>query len=236
MAAMNRAFKLYRLQQVDSQLDEAQARLEEIAAILGEDEELKAAKSAVTEAQVVCGTAEKEMRRAEEDVQAQQIKIEQNQSTLYGGAVTNPKELQDLQAEAEALKRHLGTLEDVQLEKMIAHDDSGEALKEAQKHLHAVETDRALEHGELGREQELLRGEVERLNEEHEAASNGIPDEDMRQYLKLRKSKGGTAVAKVSNKTCRACGATLSEALAQAARSPSELSLCSSCRRILYSG
>jgi predicted nucleic acid-binding Zn-ribbon protein len=236
MTPMSRPFKLYRLQQIDSQLDEAQARLEEIAAILGEDEALKAAKQAVAETEEARGKAEKELRRAEEDVQAQQIKIEHNQSTLYGGKVTNPKELQDLQAEAEALQRHLGALEDVQLEKMLAHEDAGAALKAAQQRQHEIETERAKEHGELGQEREVLLKEVERLNGDREAAASGIPDEDMRQYLALRESKGGMAVAKVKDKTCGACGATLSHALAQAARSPNDLSHCSSCKRILYSG
>ena len=233
---MSRAFKLYRLQQVDSQLDEVQARLAEIAAILGEDEALKRARVAVSEADEVRATAEKELRRAEEDVQAQQIKIEQNQSALYGGSVTNPKELQDLQAEADALKRHLAVLEDAQLERMVAHEEAGAALTNAQKQQHAIETERAQEHGELGRERDVLLKELDRFGEEREASSSGVPDEDMGQYLKLRKSKGGLAVAKVANKTCGACGATLSDALAQLARSPNDLNMCSSCKRILYSG
>ncbi|MDA1330501.1 MAG: hypothetical protein O3B43_05495 [Chloroflexi bacterium] len=233
---MSRAFKLFRLQQVDSQLDLVRARLAEIEAILGEDEALRQAIDVRVVAQERKAETEKALRKAEEDVAAQQIKIDQNQATLYGGKVNNPKELQDLQQEAEAFKRHLGKLEDIQLEKMVANEEVESSLLSAQKREYEIESDRAKEHGDLGKECEVLLRDVARLAEEREASSSGVSDEDMRPYLKLRESKGGLAVAKVDKKTCGACGATLSDALAQAARSPNELNTCTSCKRILYSG
>jgi uncharacterized pyridoxal phosphate-containing UPF0001 family protein len=37
------------------------------------------------------------LKQTEADVEKQRIKIEQTESSLYGGRVQNPKELQDLQ-------------------------------------------------------------------------------------------------------------------------------------------
>lgn len=236
MRAMSRVFKLFRLQQVDSQLDTVRARLDEIAAILGEDETLKRARAEVESADGVKLAAKKELGRAEDEVKAQQIKIEHNQAALYGGRVTNPKELQDLQLEAEALKRHLASLEDGQLEKMLSLEEGHSALRTAQKALEEIETQRAQEHGELGKEQAQLKEEAQRLERERDAASSGIPDEDLQSYEKLRSSQAGLAVAKVRDKVCSACGTTLSSSLAQAARSPQELSRCTTCKRILYAG
>lgn len=236
MRRVSRAFKLFRLQQVDSELDSARGRIAEIDQILGEDEAMRRAEAAHADATNVQAEAERELRQAEAEVLAQQAKIEQNQSTLYSGSVTNPKELQDLQLEAEALKRHLATLEDAQLEKMLSLESATSDLSDARKHLDALRAEKAKEHGELGEERQRLEAEAARLEDERVAAASGVPDADMAAYNKLRKSKGGLAVAKVNSKMCGACGATLSDALAQAARSPNELSTCSSCRRILYSG
>ena len=43
------------------------------------------------------------LKTAEQDVQAQQDKIERNQKALYGGGNKSPKELEDLQMESGAL-------------------------------------------------------------------------------------------------------------------------------------
>ncbi len=82
----------------------------------------------------------------------------------------------------------------------------------------------------------MLLEDRARLENEREAALSGVPDEDLRFYQKTRESKNGLAVAKVNDNTCSACGNQLSQALAQAARSPDEINRCSICKRILYAG
>lgn len=233
---MNRSFKLFRLQQNDNQLDEARGRLAEIERLLGEDLILNEARQAADSAGESEAAAQKELRRADEDAKVQQTKLEQNQVSLYGGKVTNAKELQDLQLEAESLKRHLGGLEEIQLEKMMAYEETQSWLTKAKENLEAVKAQRAIENQALHTEQTKLQAEAERLEGDRVTAAHGVPDEDMASYMALRKSKAGLAVAKVQNKTCSACGAELSASLAQAARSPNELAYCSTCRRILYAG
>jgi hypothetical protein len=233
---MSEPFKLYRLQQIDSQVDDVNARLEEIGAALAEDQVIRDARSAAEESTRAEQATQKDLRGAEEEVKAQQEKIEQNQASLYGGKVTNPKELQDLQMEAEALTRHLRTLEDAQLEKMMHVESTQDAAKLARANLEAVRAQRDVDHRTLGSEQEKLTMELSRLQEERASAAHGIPEEDMRVYSSLREIKGGQAVAKVLNKTCSACGAELSASLSQAARSPNQLARCDTCKRILYAG
>jgi predicted nucleic acid-binding Zn-ribbon protein len=233
---MNRSFKLFRLQQIDNQLDEARGRLAEIEELLAEDKVLNEARQATDKAGESEAEAQKDLRRADEDTKAQQTKLEQNQSSLYGGKVTNAKELQDLQMEAESLKKHLSGLEEIQLEKMMAYEESQSYLNKAKENLEAIKAQRAVENQTLHSEEDKLRTEAERLEGDRVTAANGVPDEDMTSYLALRKSKAGLAVAKVQNKTCSACGAELSASLAQAARSPNELAFCSTCKRILYAG
>ena len=125
---MSRIFKLYRLQQVDTKLNKTVKRLAEINETLGDDDSLQAAMQHIDEAKSNRIDSEKELRFVEEEVREQQIKVEQNQSRLYSGKVTNPKELQDLQSEAEAFKRQLSSLEDNQIEKMMAVEE-GQSLE-----------------------------------------------------------------------------------------------------------
>jgi predicted nucleic acid-binding Zn-ribbon protein len=233
---MSSAFKLYRLQQVDSQLDQIHARLAEIEHKLADDEIVKNAQSVVDEAQAALGSAQRELNQVEDEVTGIQSKLKENQNTLYGGKVRVPKELQDLQLEAESLTKHIKALEDTELEKMMALEERQTSLQTAETELEAIVAQRAVENRTLGNEQTKLLGEAERLQEERSTDLGGISTDDLKIYDNLRSTKGGMAVAKVQNKTCSACGAELSASLAQAARSPNELAHCDSCKRILYSG
>ena len=113
---MSAALGLYRLQQVDSQIDHIQSRLKAIRQILENDTELRAANDQFTTAENQLKEAERLLRLSEQEVEKQRIKLQQTESSLYGGAVQNPKEVQDLQKDVVSLKRHLETLEEHELE------------------------------------------------------------------------------------------------------------------------
>lgn len=231
---MSRAFKLYRLQQVDTQWDQSAARLTEIERILGDNQAHQAASEAKQQAHAALHAAHTALRSAEEDVSSQQKRIEQNQASLYGGAVTNPKELQDLQLEAESLARRLSELEDTQLEAMSAYELQQAAAQAADAVLAEVETQLASEHKALFSEKAELENEQTRLQTERETALGTVDTGDLDLYASLRASKGGIAVSKIQAGTCSACGAEPSAARAQAARSGEELTRCDNCKRILY--
>ena len=72
------------------------------------------------------------------NVNKQKVKIEQSEASLYSGNVTNPKELQDLQNEAAALKRYLVTLEDRQLEAMLEVETAEQSKQAALDKLEGV--------------------------------------------------------------------------------------------------
>ena len=132
---MSAPFKLYRLQQIDSQLDRVRLRLGEIESTLNSNAAVQAAEQTSDEAEQALDGTRKVLHRTEEDVGSQRLKIEQNESSLYGGKIRNPKELQDLQNDVAALKRYLNVLEDRQLDAMIAFEEAEDAAKSAQHQL-----------------------------------------------------------------------------------------------------
>lgn len=233
---MSQTFKLYRLQQLDSQLDQDRARLREIEAALSDQRALQAAQDHAQQAVAVMEQARKALRSAEETVRAQRIKIEQTEATLYGGKVRNTKELQDLQNESAALKRYLATLEDRQLDAMIAFEETEDAYRSATAALDAATTEWHTQNALLIAEQKNLSAEAQRTEGERSAAAGAIPENDLKLYETLRSQRRGVAVAKVSDKTCAACGSTLNAALLHAARLPSQITRCDTCGRILYAG
>ncbi len=231
---MSRSFKLFRLQQFDSQIDAANNRLNEIAAILGNNQLLQQAQDANQQAEQLLQTAQKELRRAEQQTLDQRRKIRQNSERLYGGTVKNPKELQDLQQEGEALQRYLEVLEERQLEAMLEVDEAENEFRQSQKRLDTVQAELVESHAALKGEQSQLDRDRERWIQERNATAETIPDEDLSLYQKRRTTRGGIAVTAVRGQTCGACGTRLSSALHQSARSSTRLAFCDTCGRILY--
>lgn len=233
---MSRPFKLFRLQQLDSQLDAHQARLAQIASSLQEDLELQQAEAHAAKCEAAWKAAQTALRRVESEVAQQRIKIEQTESTLYSGRVHNPKELQDLQSEAAALKRYLSVLEDRQLEAMLVEEETAAEQEQAQSALTQARQASASRYALLTAEQMRLQKECAKLEEERQATLAAIAAEDLQLYQELRQKRRGVAVARVVDRACSACGSILSTALLQLANSPNQLTRCETCGRILYSG
>ena len=231
--AMSRPLNLYRLQQIDSKVDQADARLKEIEVLLSDNANLRKATMLANRAEMNLEAAKKEQRQAEKKVKDQRIKIEHAEATLYGGAVRNPKELQDLQNEVAALRRFLDTLEERQLEAMLNVDDVQAQYQKAQQTLQKYRDQAENQQAGLMQEREQIQNErIASLNQRQGAENVIIPD-DLATYYRLRKQRGGVAVAKVEDRACNACGSTLTAALYQAARSPSQVVFCASCGRIV---
>ncbi len=224
---------LSQLQDIDTQLDQARSRLKEIDAALNDNSAVRKATRQAEKAEERFTKARLAMRKEEQEVQAQQQKIAKNQEALYGGSVRNPKELEDLQMESEALKRYLSTLEDRQLDAMILYDDAKSAKELADIDLANVKKEVAAQFGDLSAEQTSLTADVQRLETERSATAAEVEPDLLATYDKIRKNRFGQAVAAVKDGSCAACGAVLSAALAQSARLPSKITHCDTCGRIL---
>jgi hypothetical protein len=232
---MSASLGLYRLQLLDSRMDEVRVRLEEIRQKLENDAEVNQAKKRVAETDSILKLAQYALKQTEEEVERQKVKIEQSEANLYSGNVKNPKELQDLQNEIAALKRHLITLEDRQLDAMLEEEKSQQAHQAALDHLEQVNSRFADQNQSLTSEQAILRREFERLETERQAAVSPLDTNLLAVYDQLRKHKRGLAIASVSDGACAACGTTLTPAQMQSARSTSlDYNYCPTCGRILF--
>lgn len=233
---MSQKLDLFRLQKIDTRRDQIATRLQEIERILRETQELVNARDQLNKAETSTRAAQKALQEAETAVHSQHVKIEQDEASLYGGKVRNPKELQDLQNEVASLKRYLAKLEDQQLEAMLSLEENEARLTSAQSQMAMVEERTQQQHSGLIAEKNALIKDLERLDSEHQATSRPVSPESLMVYENLRKQKRGLAVTQVDDCTCTACGATLTPSECQVARSPSQISLCPSCGRILYAG
>ncbi len=112
---MTVAADLFALQETDIALDSARARLEDTESQLGETEELTSARGwleAATEYVRQLKSTQSDLEFEADDVRAKVAKVE---AKLYGGEVTDSRELSDLDADLKSLKNNLQTREDALL-------------------------------------------------------------------------------------------------------------------------
>jgi predicted nucleic acid-binding Zn-ribbon protein len=231
---MSAALGLYRLQQVDSHIDQIEARLKIIQQTLENDLALRAAREQLAEAERTHREAQRALQLSETEVEKQRIKIEQTEASLYGGRVQNPKELQDLQKDAASLKRHLETLEERELEAMLAAEGTEKDLQNAGARMEQIQSGLKTQNADLMLESETLRRDYERLRSERQAVVTDIASQALGVYEQLRRQKRGLAITTIADSACEACGTTLTASQQQSARSTSQLFHCPTCGRVLY--
>ncbi len=231
---MSAALGLYRLQQVDRQIDHIRSQLENIRRTLENDQELREASAQLETAQSNHHQSRHALKDAEANMEAQRIKIEHAESSLYGGKVQNPKELQDLQKDIVSLKKYLVTLEEREIEAMIKAEDAETRFQDAKTKLELLQARLGSEHKKLIADQSAYSVKLEQLADEREAALAPIEIDMLQNYENLRKQKRGVAITEVNENSCASCGAIIIASMQQSARSQKQLVYCPSCGRILY--
>ena len=231
---MSESLNLYRLQKLDTRIDHIKSRLDEIDQKLSDDRRVRRAAKKLQKAEVEATKIRIKLNQIMDKVEAQRIKRKTNQATLFSGKIKNPKELQDLQMEGEAIKRYIAQLEDEQLDAMIENEAAEKVEKQAQSDLKQAKGTAVEENAALLGEQKKLEGELERLLREKEAVLNAVQPEALKLYHQLRKRKRGTAVAAVVEGGCSICGQSLTPADQQSIRASNKLVFCPNCGRILF--
>lgn len=233
---MSRSHSLFVLQQLDSSLDGARKRIQEIDLLLQDRSALEMAQKDHQQAEKEHTVNVKTLKNAEHEVALQNGKLEINQKKLYSGAITNPKELEDLQLESISLNKYLQVLEERQLEAMLASDQSQAGLDSAYKILHEAAENVENKHKALNEEKDNLESEISILSEKRASYLETEDLPDMQVYQSIRKTSGGIAVTLMVESSCTSCGASIPSAIEQEAKSPTKLAFCPTCKRILHPG
>jgi len=230
---MATAAELFALQETDQALDRAEARLAEIEAQLVESEELVSAREAVEERRKVVEELRSHLSDAENTVEDVRAKAAEVESKLYGGKVTNPKELSDLDADLRSIKHLIATREDTLLALLVEIDEADNQLRTAESAHAEIDSGWTQEQEALLTEKARTEPEVAALRARREEQSGAIDGSSLRLYQRLRERHGGRAVARLERGMCQGCRISLPMSILQKARSGIELVQCVSCERIL---
>jgi predicted nucleic acid-binding Zn-ribbon protein len=224
---------LWKLQEIDVALDARLGSLEDAEAHLGETEELTAARERADETNAQLTQARSAQRDIDRDAEDLRAKIGPLEAKLYGGSVRQPKELADMQADIEQLKRQLSAVEDREIEALSAVESAeGEALVAASER-DATEAAWDAEQGELRERMARLRDEIAESEEQRREQAEYVSPADLKMYDRLRAAHSGRALARLDRNLCTGCRISLPTNVVTRARSGSTLVQCPNCERIL---
>ncbi|WUT03642.1 C4-type zinc ribbon domain-containing protein [Streptomyces sp. NBC_00704] len=158
-----------------------------------------------------------------------------DQQRLDSGAVTSPKDLENLQREIVSLAKRQGDLEDVVLEVMERRESAQERVAELTERVGSVQgkIDDATARRDAAVEQ--LDGEAATVTKDREVIAATVPADLLKLYDKLREQQGGIGAAKLYQRTCQGCRQELAITDINDIRSapPTTVVRCENCRRIL---
>lgn len=233
---MSQPAALYRLQEVELRILRLQQRLRQITELLANDEAIQQAQAQVADAQNQLNPLKSRLRSLEHEIQQNENKTCTTDQLLYSGSVKNPKEMQDMQQEIEALQRWHSELETTMLETMVAAEEAEAVLAEANANLAAVVASRGDEHRHLLEEQAQLEPQVAELKQQRQQVLREITPENLKIYTTMKPRKNQQPVALMQGNTCSICGVAQTVAIEQEVRRGVKLINCSNCERILVAG
>ncbi|WP_411147516.1 zinc ribbon domain-containing protein [Streptomyces sp. A30] len=177
----------------------------------------------------------REQIKAEQDVDQVRQRASRDQQRLDSGAVTSPKDLENLQREIASLAKRQGDLEDVVLEIMERRESAQERAAELTERVASVES--KIDDATTRRDAafETLDSEAATATKEREVLAGVIPADLIKLYDKLRAQQGGVGAAKLYQRTCQGCRQELAITDINEIRSaaPDTVVRCENCRRIL---
>lgn len=231
---MTIAATLFRLEQLDLDLEQREAGLRDLRRREARNLELEAAEARLEALRAQERAAATEQRSLESDLSSLETKISRDQTRMYSGQIVDSRELASLERELEHYRAQRGELEERCLLVMERVEglqaDLAETSRAANELRERWEADRPA----LAREAEQMADALAGLRAERENMAAEIDPRSLDLYRRLRAS-AGHAVSHVSNGVCQWCRVAIPPKDVQHARAD-QLVTCTNCARILYVG
>ena len=228
--------QLRRLQVLDTQIDTERERIATVEASVRDRSEYELAQRRRQEAVKPVHQLEAEQRDLELKTGTARRQLVEVEGRLYGGKIGSPRELEDLGKRRVDLQHQIETGDEQMLALMEQFEQATSAATQAEDTLKRVVAERRTYESDLIAERKTLAASVRAAQAEREQLRSDLDAASLRQYDRLRSTRGGQALAEVKQRTCQGCRVTLTAAYEQRLRHNDGLVTCQSCGRILYHG
>jgi predicted nucleic acid-binding Zn-ribbon protein len=151
------------------------------------------------------------------------------------GLVTNPKDLERMGHELESLERRISSREDVEIEVMEKLEEAQRTLDELTGQIAEADARLAVLNAARDTRQAEIDADLAALASERGPAIDGMPEDLLALYERLRTQKGGVGAALLRARQCGGCQLTIDNAEIAVIRATAsdEVVRCEECQRIL---
>ena len=153
--------------------------------------------------------AKVETARLESDLATLKEQVSDLETRLYGGSITNVRELTAIETEHSAVRRSLAQVEESIAPAEVAAEHARQQFEDLTKELAEKEKHWTTRLIELRQEKVKMGNEFNKMLELRNAEASEIPDEDLARYTRLFRSNRGVAVVKVERGVCQGCAVRL---------------------------
>lgn len=225
---------LYELQKLDVEIARASMGLEALTGALALRKQHAAAKKERDAAEKVAADSEIELMDSELKLKSIDEKRTATEKRLYGGTVSNPKELSSLEKEIEHLKNQQGQLDGRVLELYEQVETLRETAKSVNAIFEEIEKQARAALGKEATERKRLEAELARLEPERADMAAKITDKHLlSRYDAIRKKSGGTGMAKIVDHRCEGCHVAVTNFTIRNIFEDKGIEYCENCGRIL---
>lgn len=232
---VNQAAQLYRLQTLDLNIAKLRNRLKQIDQLLGNDEAVLSAASQLETAQATYKPLHARATELDLELKGVTAKIGETDTELYSGNQSNPKALQELQEESNALKRREASLQEQLLGVMMEVDAASASIAQAQTTLTHTRDEAKTRSVDLLAEKDKLTADLASVETKRRDHLAKIDPTALKIYDGLRSRMKGSPVAVLGPDGCSYCHVEQTSIVNQQVRMGRQIVYCESCGRILAS-
>jgi len=226
------------VQEHDTRIDQLRHRRETLpqrARLVEIGEQVAGLERVAAEASAARDELAREQKLHEDEVASLGDRKMSAEAKLYGGEVSNPRELQALQEEIEALGRRVDHLEDRTLDLMEQIEPLDARLAEAASGVASARAEAESVEGQLTAAEAEVDAEIDGERAAREQRIADVAPELRAEYEQMRGQSGGIAIARLTGAQCGGCHLSLSAMEVARIRklSPDVPVHCEECGRLL---
>ncbi len=226
---------LLELQKIDIDIDEEEKKKRNLPlTIEGITKKIQGLKDSLKNKNENYKNLQVKLKRIELDLTEKSNKIKKHQEDLYGGKISDIKELKQIQKVIANYKEEKDSIEEDVLDLMEEMEDLDKSIGHLDEDLKRKEKEFKKRKEEMDLASLVIEKNMNSLNIKREEILNKITDNRLlKEYEHLRKEKSGKAIMEVDGSICPGCYLDLpSDAIYQLKKNR-KIIICPNCSRIL---
>ena len=226
---------LLELQKIDIDIDKEEKNKRSLPLMIeGVTKEIQGLKNSIKNRNEDYKNLQIKLKRIELDLTEKSNKINKHQEDLYGGKITDIKELKQIQKVVAHYKEDKDGIEEKILDLMEEMEDLDKSISHLDEDLKVKEKKLKKRKEEIDSAMLVIEKNINSLNIKRKEILSKLTDGRLlKEYERLRKEKGGKAIIKVDGSVCPGCYLDLPSDVIYQLKRNRKMIICPNCSRIL---